>query len=89
MGALLGWTLAPQLGFGDRRWLPMLLGGLYCTTPGTALMPLATVITGVRAWAGEAETPPRAEPSQAPGDERAIEAEYRSHWDEVEPGGRD
>ena len=90
LGAILGWTLAPQLGFADRRWLPMLLAGAYCTLPGTALMPLATLLTGVRAWAGEGEAgPQQVEPRPEPGDERVIEAEYRSRWDEGERGPRD
>jgi hypothetical protein len=91
LGAVLGWTLAPQLGFPERRWLPALFGGAYCMLPGTALMPLAAIFTGVRSFAANAERatgergvdPParRAEPG-------AIEADYQASWEE-RPGDRE
>jgi len=86
LGGLLGWHLAPQLGFSERRWLPAALAGAYCMTPGTALMPLASIFAGVRSLS----TPP--EPSDAPSGEPpavsdAIEVPYEARWDD-DPSGR-
>ena len=79
LGAVLGWTLAPQLGFPERRWLPAVFAGAYCMMPGTALVPLAAIVTGVRGWAEKHQQPePPADPPARPG---AIEADYEARWD--------
>ena len=85
VGALLGWTLAPQLGFAQRRWLPAALAGAYCMTPGTALMPLATILVGVRSLTAprEPRVEPRVDPgSRDPAESDAIEARYEARWDD-------
>ena len=83
LGGVLGWSLAPQLGFGDRRWLPSLLAGAYCMLPGTALLPLATVLTGARAFSdSQRAAPPAVGPDESRRDPGAIEADYRARWDD-------
>jgi hypothetical protein len=88
LGGLLGWGLAPQLGFPGRRWLPSILAGLYCMMPGTALMPLAAIFVGVRSLSAPVPPPiePPVEPRAEPG---AIEAEYKSRWDDESSDPRD
>jgi len=81
LGALAGFVLAPSLGFEKRRWLPALLAGVYCMVPGTAVVPLAAALTGLRLLSAPREPAPpvegeREEPTGS------IDANYRSSWDE-------
>jgi len=47
VGGIVGWWLAPSLGFSRRyRWLCALLTGLYCTLPMTGFLPVATLVGG-------------------------------------------
>ena len=91
VGLVLGWLLAPQLGLGGRRWLPALLSGLYLTTPGTALLPMAGLMTGVRSLL----MGPKAPSSSAPAEVRpespsaTIEADYVSRWHDDPKRGSD
>ena len=94
LGLLLGWSLAPQLGFASRRWLPAALSGLYFTTPGTALLPLAGLLAAVRSLTARARAaaPQPAAPSpdvarRQGGD--AIEADYVSRWHDDPDAGSD
>ena len=93
LGALVAWQLAPRFGLADRPWLPSLLAGLYCMTPGTALMPLATLITSVlHMGSGRAPAaPPQARSARgAPATPPTIEPEYSASWDDEdsEPAAR-
>jgi len=48
LGAIVGFWLAPLLGFpAHRRWLSALVVGVYCTLPLTGLIPLATLASVV------------------------------------------
>jgi hypothetical protein len=51
--------------------------------PGTALLPLATLFAGVRAWSAADASPPPAVPSTPPPDAApdAIDVDYRSRWE--------
>ena len=58
-GGAVGWWLAPSLGLGaSRRWLGAALAGLYCMTPLTALMPLASVVAGLSSLLGKGQEMP-------------------------------
>jgi hypothetical protein len=59
VGGLVGWWLAPELGFPrHRRGLAALLTGVYCMLPMTGLMPLATIVAGL-VQLFDREFPPR------------------------------
>ena len=85
LGLVLGWMLAPQLGFASRRWLPSLLAGVYCMTPGTALIPLAAIWTGVRSLA----SPPGQPPARGADARGSLEADYEARWEDDEDPPRD
>ena len=89
VGLALGWVLAPQLGFGGRRGLTALLSGLYLTTPGTALLPMAGLLTALRSLL--AGTPRKAPPPEGRLAEREtpIEADYVSRWQDDPDRGSD
>ena len=45
-GAIIGWLVSSIYGFSTKsKLIWSLLAGIYCTIPGTALFPLATVIS--------------------------------------------
>lgn len=87
-GGLVGWWLAPLLGFAQhRRWLGSLLSGLYCMIPFTSLLPLASVTAGLtRLFKGtdaeETSTPPaaRGAPDAIDVDFRVVSDDEDSHW---------
>ena len=91
-GVLLGWQLAPRFGMGHKPWAPALVAGFYCMTPGTALLPLATLLASVMGLGGQGgpsrppESPGSAPPNTAP---PTIEPEYRASWDDGPPQPRD
>ena len=87
LGLVVGWMLAPQLGFANRRWLPSLLAGVYCMTPGTALLPLAAIWTAVRSLVSPQASPPP--PAPGAGDRNALEADYEARWDDDHAPPRD
>lgn len=89
LGLVLGWFLAPQLGFAARRWLPAALSGLYFTTPGTALLPLAGVLVAVRSLTARARAAaPSADVARRQGGD-AIDADYVSRWHDDPDAGSD
>lgn len=93
LGALVAWQLAPRFGFADRPWLPSLLAGLYCMTPGTALLPLATFVASIlHLGSGRAPVaPPQARRARGgPSAPPTIEPEYSASWDDEdsEPAAR-
>ena len=78
VGGLTGYLLAMSLGVeASRRWPYAALAGAYCTMPFTAFLPLATMLGAVIRFRehGRPGPPPEGEPA-------AIEAEYRSRWDD-------
>ena len=87
LGAALGWLIAPRIGFAVRRWVPAALAGLYLMTPGTALLPLAGLLVGIRALAGGRSGRPVAEGARPRG--AAIEADYVARWEEEGERGSD
>lgn len=87
LGAALGWLIAPRIGFAVRRWVPAALAGLYLMTPGTALLPLAGLLVGVRALAGGRSEKPLVDGSRPQGS--AIEADYVARWEEDGERGSD
>ena len=75
-GGAVGWWLAPELGFSrTRRWLGAALSGLYCMTPLTALMPVASVAAGLKSLLGKDEEPERERPAETV-DSDAIDVEF-------------
>jgi len=89
VGLVLGWVLAPQLGLSGRRWLPALLSGLYLTTPGTALLPMAGLLTAVRSLLTRVSPPPPSSEGQLRERSTAIEADYVSRWQDDPDRGSD
>jgi uncharacterized membrane protein len=83
LGALSGWFLSESLGFKPQnRWMGAALGGVYCMTPGTSVLPVATVVTAVRQLSEKREQAPE-QVSRGPGTasgrhEDAIDVDYRS-----------
>ena len=88
LGGVLGWILAPQLGYGRRPWLPAIAAGLYCMTPGTALLPAAGLLAAVRAFSSS-DAPRAPAPPGRPADRNAIAAHYESRWDDDQDTPRD
>lgn len=75
-GGSVGWLLAPSLGFSrGRRWLGAALSGLYCMTPLTALMPLASVAAGLKSLLGRGEGSDQEGPGDAV-DSDVIDVEF-------------
>jgi hypothetical protein len=82
-GGLIGYVLAPVLGFPERgRWVSALVTGIYCMMPMTAFLPLATVAAGLSRALLRDEAPREENGDPALRPEGSIEAEY-----EVEPDG--
>jgi len=84
VGGLGGYLLAVSMGVpSQRRLFYAGLAGLYCMLPFTAFLPLGTLLgTLVRL---REHAPPRAPAASAPGpkaDRPAIEAEFRSRWED-------
>lgn len=77
-GGLVGWWLAPLLGFRPgKRWLGALLSGLYCMLPLTSVLPLASVGAGLAQSLrepNEEDPPGPAEPAP----DEAIDVEFRT-----------
>jgi hypothetical protein len=92
LGVLLGWQLAPRFGLGHKPWAPALVAGIYCMTPGTALLPLATLLASVMGLGGQNVSPPPSSPAKGSRPSTApptIEPEYRASWDEAPPQASD
>lgn len=87
-GGVVGWWLAPVLGFPARlRWVAAAIAGTYCALPMTGFLPLATFAAGLaRLIANDEEAPP-AQDARISASERepAIDAEYRSQWEQRDP----
>ena len=86
-GGAVGWWLAPSLGLGaGRRWLGATLAGLYCMTPLTALMPVASVAAALSRLLGKDAAPTgetQAAGDAAPSD--AIDVEFTTVTEERKP----
>ncbi len=82
VGGIAGWLLAAGLGVRrERRFGYAVAAAVYCTLPFTAYLPVATLLgAGVRLL--EREPPGVDVPEPDTGRGPAIEAEYRSHWDD-------
>lgn len=92
LGVLLGWQLAPRFGMGHKPWAPALMAGFYCMTPGTALLPLATLLASLMGLGGQGKpVPPPASPGSAPSPAAppTIEPEYSASWDDGPPQASD
>jgi hypothetical protein len=81
VGGLASYWLAAGLGVRpERRLTYALVGGLYCMMPFTAFFPVATVV-GALVRLRE-RNPPPVEVDADPASRPAVEAEYRSSWDQ-------
>lgn len=85
-GGVVGWWLAPILGFSTRlRPLAAILAGVYCALPMTGFVPIATFAAGL---ARVIEGPPNdtaisRESQTSAGD--VAEAEFESRWEDDPP----
>lgn len=79
LGGVVGWWLAPRLGFPPHaRWICALATGIYCTVPLTGFVPAAMLAAGITQallqdpdrGRGTAESDPALRP------EGAIDAEF-------------
>lgn len=78
VGGLAGYFLSMSMGVeAARRWSYAAIAGAYCMMPFTAFLPLATVLGAV------IRIRERGRPATSPDETApAIEAEYRSRWDD-------
>lgn len=62
LGGVMGWWLAPVYGVtGRMRWVVALVAAIYCATPGTEFLPVATVASALaRFMRGEQQGDPGA-----------------------------
>lgn len=82
-GGLVGWWLAPFLGFApNRRWLGSLLSGMYCMTPFTSVLPLASLTAGLARLSRDTEQDETAAPEPGRDEADAIDVEFRAMSDE-------
>ena len=84
-GGVVGWWLGPMLGLArDRRWLGGLLSGLYCMTPFTSVLPLASLsalLARLFKYTDAEGTP--SEPAE-PGRGDALDVDFKVVTDENE-----
>ncbi len=77
-GAVVGWWLGPSLGIpARRRGLGAVLSGLYCMTPLTAFLPLASLGAALASLTQKQGSPGRGSPVEADPPE-AIGVEFRA-----------
>jgi hypothetical protein len=86
LGAIVGFALAPLLGFPPhRRWLSALAVGVYCTLPLTGLIPLATLASVVSR--SRVRKNPRVDGARETDPAGAIDVEYEVIADEPKSRG--
>lgn len=77
-GAVVGWWLGPSLGLpARRRWLGAVLSGLYCMTPLTAFLPLASLSAALASLTQKPGSPSLGSPVEGDPPE-AIGVEFRT-----------
>jgi hypothetical protein len=83
-GAAVGWWLGPSLGLpARRRGLGAVLSGLYCMTPLTAFLPLASLSAALASLTQKHGSPSPGRPVEAdPPD--AVGVEFRTNREERE-----
>ena len=83
VGGVVGYWLAPQLGFPPKgRWLSALMTGIYCTMPLTGFLPAATIAAGLSRALFQDEDAVASDEDPATHSDDSIEAEYTSEWND-------
>jgi hypothetical protein len=81
VGGAAGYLLAAGLGVpSERRLTYAAVSGMYCMMPFTAFLPVATVVGALVRF--RERNPPAVELDTDPASRPAVEAEYRSSWDD-------
>ncbi|MEE3326250.1 MAG: hypothetical protein VX252_02855 [Myxococcota bacterium] len=82
-GGAVGWWLGPNLGLpAGRRWLGAALSGLYCMTPLTSLLPVASVAAGLSSLLGKDQEEREVEAPTEAGDPDIIDVEFTTVTEE-------
>jgi hypothetical protein len=77
VGGVVGYFLAPYLGFPQRKWwVSSLLTGVYCTLPLTAFVPAATFAAVVTTLISKQTVEPSSDNDATLSKEGSIEVDY-------------